>query len=55
MTKKVSIVIPAYNESSNIPIIAERITTLFKELNYSFEIVFVNDGSTDQTQEVLDQ
>jgi dolichol-phosphate mannosyltransferase len=53
MTKKVSIVIPAYNESSNIPIIAERIQTVFKELNYSFEIIFVNDGSSDQTQQVL--
>jgi dolichol-phosphate mannosyltransferase len=55
MTKKVSIVIPAYNESSNIPIIAERIDSVFKTLNYSYEIIFVNDGSNDQTQTVLQE
>jgi len=55
MTKKVSIVIPAYNECSNIRIIAERIDSVFKTLDYSYEIIFVNDGSIDTTQDVLEE
>ena len=55
MTKKVSIVIPAYNECTNIRIIADRIDSVFKTLDYSYEIIFVNDGSIDTTQEVLEE
>lgn len=52
--KKISIVIPAYNEQGNIPIITEKISTLFDSLKqYSFEIIFVNDGSSDATRNVL--
>ncbi|MFI5222134.1 MAG: glycosyltransferase family 2 protein [Bacteroidia bacterium] len=55
MTKLVSIVIPAYNESINIPIIAGRIQDVFRSLDYQYEIIFINDGSRDNSQEVLVQ
>jgi len=53
--KKISIIIPAYNEEKNIPIIRERIESVFSSLkDYLYEIIFVNDGSRDNTQKVLE-
>jgi len=53
--KKISIIIPAYNEEKNIPIIRERIESVFSSLkDYLYEIIFVNDGSRDNTQRVLE-
>lgn len=47
----VSIVIPAYNESENLAETAERIAAIFAERPEKWEIIFVNDGSTDNTWE----
>jgi len=53
--KKISIIIPAYNEGRNLPIIRERIENVFLLLkDYSYEIIFVNDGSRDNTQRILE-
>ena len=50
--KKISIVVPCYNEEKNINnFYEEMIKTLEKvKENYSYEIIFVNDGSNDQTE-----
>lgn len=54
--KKVSIVIPAYNEEGNLALIHQKISEVFANLQgYSFEIIFVNDGSRDQTQMKLEE
>ena len=54
--KKISIVIPAHNEEGNIFLIHQRIKKVFSELqNYHFEIIFVNDGSRDQTQAKIEE
>ncbi len=45
----ISIVIPVYNEEKNIPIIFERIKKLFLNLSYEYEIIFVDDGSSDNS------
>jgi glycosyltransferase involved in cell wall biosynthesis len=45
--KLISIVIPAYNESENIPKIVPVIQNLFKSLTYMYEIIMVADGCTD--------
>ena len=49
--KTISIVIPAYNEEKNIPLIYSELQKIFKTLQdkYIFEVLFVNDGSTDKT------
>lgn len=47
--KLVSVVIPVYNEEKNIPLIAEEIGKLFVDLPYRYEIIFVNDGSRDNS------
>jgi len=49
----ISIVIPAYNEEANVPILYEHITSVMDKLKESYEIIFVDDGSRDKTFENL--
>jgi dolichol-phosphate mannosyltransferase len=49
MSKLVSIVIPVYNEEKNIQLIAEEIKKVFADSAYHYEIIFVNDGSRDNS------
>jgi glycosyltransferase involved in cell wall biosynthesis len=49
MNKLVEIVIPAHNEEYNIPVIYSAISAALAETNYSFKVLFVDDGSTDGT------
>ncbi len=53
--KKVSVVIPVYNEEENVPILYERLKEVLDSLPYDYEIIFVNDGSTDRTEEILEE
>ncbi|WPO81120.1 glycosyltransferase family 2 protein [Chryseobacterium sp. JJR-5R] len=54
--KKISIVIPAHNEEGNVALVHEKIRQVFSGLSdYDFEIIFVNDGSRDQTQQKLEE
>ena len=52
---QLSIVIPAYNESESLPVLIAQIQDVLKKHDYTAEIIFVNDGSTDGTPEVLEQ
>lgn len=51
--KKISIVICCYNEVENIPIVIAAIHNYVKPLGYDYEIIAVNDGSKDGSQELL--
>lgn len=51
--KTISIIIPAYNEEENVPLIYERIDKEFTKLAYNYEICFINDASTDHTLEEI--
>lgn len=51
--KLVSIVIPAYNEEGNVEKISGYVIEKLETTNYNFEIIFVDDGSTDRTLELL--
>ncbi len=48
-----SIITPVYNESENIPIFFAELLSVVKQLPYRFEIVFVDDGSTDDSVEIV--
>ncbi len=48
-----SIVIPVYNEQDALPILRERITRFFDELDCAVELIAVNDGSSDRTIDFL--
>lgn len=49
----ISIVIPLYNEADNVLPVYESITSVIDKLPYDFEIIFVNDGSQDNSLERL--
>jgi glycosyltransferase involved in cell wall biosynthesis len=51
----VSMVIPAYNEANNLARTVEHVSVTAKELGMDYEIIVVNDGSLDQTEEVARQ
>ena len=48
-TVDISIIVPAYNEEKNVPLLHEKITSVLRRMKVSFEIIFVDDGSKDQT------
>jgi polyisoprenyl-phosphate glycosyltransferase len=48
-----SVVIPIYNEQSNIVHLYERLTGVVKALGVSYEFIFVNDGSKDGSMEAM--
>ena len=45
----ISVVIPLYNEAESLPELYAWIERVMKANNYSFEVIFVNDGSTDES------
>ena len=48
-----SIVIPVYNEERNLPILFERLNHVLQKMQVSAELIFVNDGSTDESLQLL--
>ena len=52
---QLSIVIPAYNEAESLPVLVVQIQDLLKKHDYTAEVIFINDGSTDGTDDVLKQ
>ncbi len=50
---KFSVIIPAYDEELNIGKTVSEIYNVFKKFGHGFEIIIVNDGSTDKTAEQL--
>lgn len=49
----ISVVIPLYNEEESLPELTAWIERVMKEHDFSYEIIFVNDGSTDRSWEVI--
>lgn len=48
-----SVIVPVYNEEDNIRECYRRLTKVLTSTNKSYEIIFINDGSTDRTQSIL--
>ena len=51
----ISVVIPLYNEDESIPELYAWIERVMKENNYSYEVIFINDGSTDRSWEIISE
>lgn len=49
----ISVVIPVHNEEKNIEPLYKEIIKVFEDLKEPFEIIYINDGSTDRTEEIL--
>ena len=50
----ISVVIPLYNEADNLAQLYHRVASVLRRLNQSWEIILVNDGSTDRSRDKLD-
>ena len=50
---ELSVIIPVYNEENNVAILHSELINVLNSLNKKFEIIFVDDGSTDKTLENL--
>lgn len=53
MTHDVSVVVPAYNEAESLPELVERVRTVLAPRGKPWELIVVDDGSTDSTRAVL--
>jgi len=51
----ISVVVPAFNSESFVPVTIDRIITSLESMGNPFELVIVNDGSSDGTWRVLQQ
>ena len=50
---EISVIIPVYNENESLPILYERLVKVLTSIGMRWEIVFVDDGSTDGTSQTL--
>ena len=48
-----SIVVPIYNEEESLPFLVNQLLEVLQSMNESFELVLVNDGSSDKSAEVI--
>ena len=55
MTKPIdiSVVVPVYNEEDSLPQLVDQLLAAMRPIGDSFELVLVNDGSSDKSGEVL--
>lgn len=53
MQPDLSIVVPLYNEEESLPELAEWIDRVCSEHNYSYEVIMIDDGSTDDSWKVI--
>jgi dolichol-phosphate mannosyltransferase len=51
--KKISFIVPVFNEQENIPALVQELTTIALTRPYDFELIFVDDGSTDGSLQVI--
>lgn len=53
--KNISVVIPLFNEEESLPELHEWIQKVMKEHDFSYEVVFVDDGSTDDSWKIIEE
>lgn len=53
MKVNISVVIPVFNEEKNIPVLYKKLRRVLSSLTNSYEIIFINDASTDKSMEEI--
>lgn len=53
MQEKVSVIVPCYNEQEALPYFYNEFTSTMHQISYDYELILVNDGSKDQTLQVI--
>ena len=51
----ISVIVPLFNEEESIPELYAWIERVMNSHNYEFEVIFVNDGSTDSSWDIIEQ
>ena len=51
----ISVVIPLYNEDESIPELYAWIERVMKENQFTYEVIFINDGSTDRSWDIISE
>ena len=51
----ISVIVPLYNEEESLPELYAWIERVMKENGYTYEVIFVNDGSTDHSWQVIEE
>ena len=51
--KKISIIVPCFNEEETVPYFYREIDKISKKIKYEFELIFINDGSIDKTSDII--
>jgi alcohol dehydrogenase class IV len=51
--KMISLIIPCFNEEESLPLFYPEATSVLRQMNCDYELIFVNDGSRDRTLEIL--
>ncbi len=51
----ISVVIPLYNEEESLPELAAWIKRVMEANHFSYEIIFISDGSTDRSWDIIEQ
>lgn len=49
----ISVIVPLYNEAESLPELYAWIQRVMNENKFSYEVIFVNDGSTDNSWQVI--
>jgi glycosyltransferase involved in cell wall biosynthesis len=50
---EISVVVPVYNEEGNLPLLISKLVEVFKNLGRPYEMIFVDDGSSDGSRRIL--
>lgn len=51
----ISVVVPLYNEEESLPELYAWIERVMHEHHFTYEVIFVNDGSTDHSWQVIEE
>lgn len=51
---ELSVVVPVYNESEVLPVLIERLKSVLETLKSDYEVIFVDDCSTDDTKKIIE-
>jgi polyisoprenyl-phosphate glycosyltransferase len=54
-TDMLSVIVPAYNEAEALPEFHRRLSAVFDQLELRCEVIYINDGSSDDTQKIIDR
>ncbi len=51
----ISVIVPLFNEAESLPVLHEWIQRVMHEHDFTYEIIFINDGSTDNSWQIIKQ